>query len=187
MAGPRIAMLSRDEARAAAADLGMVPEMADLNIFRVLLVHPSLARRVNDLLLMLIFEGALDARLRELIIMRLGWSTGCDYEWTQHWRVATRMGIPEADLLACRDWRNAERFGETERAVLQATDEIVDQGFIGPETWARCERAIGEPRALLEMVAVIGNWRMISSILRSLEIPVEEGTASWPPDGASPA
>ena len=37
------------------------------------------------------------------------------------------------------------------------------------------------------MVAAIGNWRMISSILRSLEIPVEEGTASWPPDGKQPA
>ena len=34
--------------------------------------------------------------------------------------------------------------------------------------------------------AAIGAWRMISSILQSLQVPLEEGVASWPPDGRAP-
>lgn len=186
MSEPRLPMLSIEEARKVAEEHGLAAPIADLNIFRVLLRHPWLAKRINDLLMTLIFKGKLDGRLRELIIMRLGWITKSDYEWTQHWRVATQLGIDPEDLLACRDWKNSDRFGETERAVLQATDETVAVGFISAETWERCASQISGTEELLEMVAAIGNWRMISSILRSLEIPVEAGTASWPPDGQQP-
>lgn len=42
--------------------------------------------------------------MRELVIMRIGWVTGSVYEWTQHWGVATALGVDQADLLAVRDW-----------------------------------------------------------------------------------
>ena len=70
-----------------------------------------------------------------------------------------------------------------ERAVLAATDEMLAGGTISPETWAACEKYVGAREELLELVAAIGTWRMISSLLRSLEIPLEEGVEPWPPDG----
>ena len=63
----------------------------------------------NDLLATMLWHGALDPRLRELVIMRIGWLTGCDYEWTQHWRVASRLGVPAEDLLGVRDWQATQR------------------------------------------------------------------------------
>jgi alkylhydroperoxidase family enzyme len=183
---PRIALLSPEEAKRAAEQVNLPAPMAELNIFRVLLWHPRLAKRVNDLLMTLIFEGELDARLRELVIMRLGWKTRSDYEWTQHWRIARQLGVPEEDLLAVRDWEASDRFDAADRAVLTATDETLETGSLSAETWARCKAQVGGTAALLELVTAIGNWRMISSLLRSLEIPVEEGTASWPPDGVGP-
>ena len=55
------------------------------------------------------------------------------------------------------------------------------------ETWAKCEKQIeGGPGALIEMVVAIGNWRLFSSMLRSLEVPLEDDVAPWPPDGKSP-
>jgi hypothetical protein len=39
---------------------------------------------------------------------------------------------------------------------------------------------------LIELVTAIGAWRMIASILRTLQVPLEDGVASWPPDGRSP-
>ena len=53
----------------------------------------------------MLWHGALDSRLRELVIMRIGWLTACDYEWTQHWRVASGLGVPAEDLLGVRDWQ----------------------------------------------------------------------------------
>lgn len=185
-APPRIPLLAPDEARRAAEGVGISAPMAELNIFRVLLRHPQLAKRINDLLMQLIFKGRLDGRLRELVIMRLGWATGSDYEWTQHWRVARQLGVSEQDLLAVRDWRASERFGPVERAVLAATDETLEQGRIAPQTWRLCEELLGDADVLIDLVVAIGNWRMIASLLLSLEIPVEEGTPSWPPDGKRP-
>ena len=176
-------MLSLEDARKAAEEAKLVPQMAELSVFRTLLHRPTVAKAVNDLLVALLFRGTLDARLRELLIMRLGWATGSVYEWTQHWRVATEMDVAEEDLLAVRDWRASDRFGPAERAVLAATDETLADGAISDETWAACLDHVGDPRQLVELVAAIGNWRMISSVLRSLDVPLEEGVAPWPPDG----
>ena len=183
---PRIPMLSLEDARKAAAQVEIAEQVAELNIFRVLLNHPLLAKRVNDLLMTLLFSGKLDARLRELVIMRLGWATASDYEWTQHWRIATELGLPEEDLLAIRDWRGSDHFSDADRAVLAATDETLDKGAISPETWALCVQHVGGTEELLELTTAIGNWRLISSLLQSLDIPLEEGIASWPPDGRKP-
>ena len=187
MTDPRIPLLDADDARAAAGSAGISELAVDLNVFRVLLHHPPLARRLWDLLMGLLWESRLDHRLRELVIMRLGWSTGSDYEWTQHWRIALQLKVPEADLLGVRDWQHHAGFGPADRAVLAATDETLADGAITAATWQACvEHVSADPEVLLELVGAIGLWRMISGVLRSLEVPLEDGVASWPPDGTGP-
>ncbi len=182
----RLPRLSLEAARAAAEQVGLQEQMADLNIFRVLLHQPKLAKAISDVLLTLLFRGKLDARLRELVIMRIGWATGSVYEWTQHWRIAQQLGVSEEDLLALRDWRASDRFDDADRAILAATDETLETGTISSETWKRCEEHLGSTEERLELVSAIGTWQFISAFLRSLEIPLEEGVTPWPPDGATP-
>jgi alkylhydroperoxidase family enzyme len=182
----RIPLLSAEEAAKVAEQVKVLPQMAELSIFRVLLHQPVVGKAIQDLLLALLFRGELDARLRELVIMRIGWATASCYEWTQHWRVARELGVPEEDLLAVRDWRRSERLAAADRAVLAATDETLERGAISPETWAECETHLGGSRACIELVAAIGTWRMISSLLRSLQVPLEDGVVAWPPDGREP-
>jgi alkylhydroperoxidase family enzyme len=183
----RIPRLSLKEAKAAADQAGIPDYMAELAIFQVLLNHPTLARALNDLLATMLWHGSLASRLRELIIMRIGWLTACDYSWTQHWRVACGLGVPADDLIGVRDWATHQGFGAAERAVLAATDEVVRDGAVSRETWSACERELGSNSAVLvELVTAIGAWRMIASILHSLEVPLEEGVSSWPPDGQPP-
>jgi alkylhydroperoxidase family enzyme len=187
MGTSRVPQLPLGEAKAAADEAGVPDYMAELSIFQVLLNHPRLARTLNDLLAVLLWHGDLDSRLRELAIMRIGWLTGCDYEWTQHWRVASRLGVPADDLVGARDWQSYAGFGPAERAVLAATDDIVRNGVLSAASWAECERELqGGTAVLIELVTVIGAWRMVSSILQSLEVPLEEGVSSWPPDGRAP-
>jgi alkylhydroperoxidase family enzyme len=184
----RVPRLGVEESRVAAEAGGVPDYMAELSIFRVLLNHPALARAVHDLLATMLWHGALDPRLRELVIMRIGWLTVCDYEWTQHWRVALGLGVSEDDLLGVRDWPSHTAFGGAERAVLAATDDVVRDGAVSAQTWATCERELGADRAvLIELVTAIGTWRMVASLLHSLEIPLEDGVASWPPEGQPPS
>ena len=184
---PRVPLLSAEDARVAAEEVGLPQALAELNVFRVLLHQPVAAKALSDLLLALLFRGRLDDRLRELVIMRIGWATGSDYEWTQHWRIAReQFGCSAEDLLALRDWQRSDHFGPAERAVLAATDETLETGTLSAETWAACEAHVGGDVERVELVAAIGVWRLVSQLTRSIEIPLEDGVASWPPDGEGP-
>ena len=136
----------------------------------------------------MLWQGSLDKRLRELAIMRIAWLTGCEYEWSQHWRVAQGLGVSAEDLASVRDWDSYGAFGSAERAVLAATDDVVRDGTVGAQSWAACKQEFGADQAtLVELVTAISAWRMVSSILRSLEVPLEEDVVSWPPDGQPPS
>jgi alkylhydroperoxidase family enzyme len=187
MTTARVPKLPIEEAKAAADEAAVPDYMAELSIFQVLLNHPALARAINDLLATMLWHGALDQRLRELVIMRIGWLTASDYEWTQHWRVASGLGVSADDLLGVRDWPSYQGFGPAERAVLAATDDVVRDGAVSVESWAACERELqGDTMVLIELVAAIGAWRMVASMLHSLGVPLENGVSSGPPDGRSP-
>lgn len=185
--GQRIQMLDVDEAKRRAAERGIPENMAELSVFRIALHQPGVAAGLNGMLHELLWNGVLDARLRELVIMRIGWATGSVYEWTQHWRVARLLDVPEHDLLAVRDWQRAAHFGPQERAVLAATDDTLRDGTISDATWTLCRSAFDDdPAVLVELVAAIGNWRLFSALLRSLDVPLEDGVDAWPPDGTAP-
>jgi len=178
----RIAPLSAEAARAAGAEAGIPAQLTELNVFRQLLRLPKTARAVSDLLLSMLFGGPLDDRLRELVIMRIGWSTGSEYEWTQHWPIAQQRKCTPEELLALRERTLPEAFGATERAVLTATDETLARGAVSEETLAECRERLGDDAAT-ELVMAIGCWRLISQFARSLAIPLEDGVAPWPPNG----
>ena len=184
--GSRIPMLDIAVAKKRAAEHGIPENMAELSVFRIALHQPGVAAGLNTMLNELLWKGQLDPRLRELIIMRIGWATDAVYEWTQHWRVARMLDIPERDLLAVRDWRNHDDFGDAERAVLAATDETLETGTISDDTWTTCRNVFDNDAILVEMVAAIGNWRLFSALLKSLDVPLEDGVEPWPPNGESP-
>ena len=187
MTEPRVPLLPVEEATRRVEALGMNPQFADLSVFRMLLHNQPVAKEIAATVNTLLFEGnVLDGRLRELLIMRIGWRTGAVYEWTQHWRIARRMKIPVEELLAVRDWPASPILSDADRAVLQATDDTLDHGFIQPETWRDCRAHIATEAERVELVIAIGNWIMFSQLLRSLAVPLEEGIEAWPPDGKIP-
>jgi len=180
-----IPMLGEEVALEAARRAGVPDQLARLNVFRLLLRRPRMAKALSDLLLSLLIGDALEPRLRELVIMRVAWVTGSAYEWTQHWALAMRLGVPEADLLGVRDWEVREGFAPVDRAVLAATDDCLRTGAVGN---ARIKdlRDHLDDGATLELIAAIATWSMVSTVLRSTAVPLEQGLSPWPPDGQQP-
>jgi len=182
--GCRVAMLSRDEAARVGKEVGVPSTLAPLTVFRALLRRPDLGAAVATQLSLLLWKSnRLDVRLREFVIMRIGWRTGANYEWSQHWAVCLRVGMSPADILKVRNWRAADGLTAAEQAVLTATDETLDNGSISAETFERCRAHVGDDEILIELVLAISNWRTFSEMLLSLQIPMEEGAEDWPPDG----
>ncbi len=183
----RVDILPLEEARESATAVDMIPAFADLNIFRVMLHRPKTAKALSDLLVSLLFGGELDDRLRELLIMRIGWVTGSDYEWTQHWRIAReQFGCSEQDLLELRgDWRSSTHFGDDEKTLLAAVDSLIEQGTLSSDLASECLERLGR-NATIELATAVGAWRLVSKVTNALEIPLEEGISSLPPDGKRP-
>src|SRR5258708_3982217 len=102
----RVPMVSLERAGELGEAMGMPARRTQSEAFRTVVNNPGVARVAFSQLMQLLENNKFDTRLRELMIMRIGWVTGSAYEWTQHWRVATTAGSPPADGFAGRDWRH---------------------------------------------------------------------------------
>lgn len=184
----RVPMVSLERARELGDAMGMPARRTTSEAFRTVANNPGVARVAFGQLMQLLENNKLDIRLRELMIMRIGWVTGSAYEWTNHWRVATTAGLPPEDILAVRDWQNSGRLGPADRAILAATDESLAGKSISDATWAEVAKHVTDPAQQVEFIIAMGNWLMFSMLFRNLRIPLGEGVQVWPPDGvASPA
>jgi alkylhydroperoxidase family enzyme len=184
----RVPIVSPERACELGEAMGMPARRTQSEAFRVVANNPGVARVAYSQLMQLLENNKFDTRLRELMIMRIGWVTGSAYEWTQHWRVATTAGIPPEDILAVRDWWNAERLTQADKAILAATDECLAGRSISDRAWAEVVKHVTEPGDQVEFIIAMGNWMMFSLLFRNLRIPLAEGVTPWPPDGlVSPA
>ena len=184
----RVPMVSLEHARELGEAMGMPARRTQSEAFRVLANNPGLARVAYGQLIQLLENNRFDTRLRELMIMRIGWVTGSAYEWTQHWRVATTAGIPPEDILAVRDWRNSARLTPADKAILAATDECLAGKSLSDAACAEVATHVTDPGQQVEFVMAMGNWMAFSMLFRNLRIPLAPEVAVWPPDGlASPA
>src|SRR3954463_12424678 len=135
----RLELVPGEEARRLGAEKGIGETQASRSAFRMLAHHPDLVRHVYGLLRMLQTRNKLPSRLRELMIMRIGWTTNAEYEWFQHYRIATKeVGLTDAEIVAIRDWKNAAVFSAADRAVLAAVDDTRARGEISDAVWADC-------------------------------------------------
>ena len=116
-------------------------------------------------------------RFRRLLLpLLLGWAAGCATTGREGaGRIALRAmpPVPESQLAA-------------DRAILAAVDDTLTLGRISDDVWKQCVEHVGPQEVLIEMVVAIGNWNTFSQLLRSLDIPLEDGVQAWPPDGIAP-
>lgn len=180
-----IPLLPVEEALKRGKEAGLDERFAGLNAFRVMLHSPAAATAAATLLRTLMYKNTLDARARELIILRNGWRTRSEYEFCQHVRVARELKISEEEILGVRDPDNCRAYSETDRAVIRAADELLDESEVSPATWAVLEKAYG-PGELVELLLVAGFWRMIAGYLKSAKVPLDADVPSWP-EGKAPA
>jgi alkylhydroperoxidase family enzyme len=181
-----IPMLSADEARAAAERAGIPEVLAGPNLLRFGLRHPKLARVVADMIDVAVLGGSLDARLREVAILRVGWRIGSVYEWSNHVPIARRAGMTDEELLAVRT-ADASVLTPADLVAIAVADEVLDSLAVSSNTFDAARELLGDGDELLELVAIPGFYRAIGSLLLSFGIPLEPHVEPWAPDGAGPS
>ena len=158
-----------------------------MHIFTTLAHQPDLFRRwlgFGGALL----SGRLPGRLRELVILRTAFRFDGTYEWAHHLELGAAQGISTAELAALGGDLSAVAWEPLERAALAAVDETADDGAVGDATWSVLAGHLG-PGDLIELLMLLAHYLMLSTVLRSLRVPLEPSARALAEavDGGPPA
>ena len=121
----------------------------------------------------LLTRAKLDARLRELAILRTANVSKSVYEWTQHVPIARAAGVTAEQVDAIENWEGAGCFGEVDRLVLKFTDEVARNVKGRRATIEALQKHMGTTE-IVELVMSIGFWGMVARLLETTEVELEE-------------
>ena len=152
-----------------------------LNLDRMLLNSPALARGWNAHLGEVRTGLGLSAKLRELAICGVAVLNGAEYEFEQHLPLFLQAGGTEAAAQALRslgaNWDGRMFFSDTECAVLRLILEMTFAVTVNDATFARVRSGLRDDRHVVELVAVIATYNMVSRFLVALGIESEAKSA----------
>lgn len=143
-----------------------------LNIYRMLPHAETSLYGFMKLGNALLFKAALDPVLRELVILRVGYLSGADYEVHQHLVVARHVGVPGEKIAGVEVGPDAPAFSDLERAVLRFTDEVVRDVKASDAAYDAVAAALSH-RELSELLLTIGFYMMVCRFLENLEVEIE--------------
>jgi 4-carboxymuconolactone decarboxylase len=122
-------------------------------------------------------QSRLEPRIRELAILRVAWRTGSGYEWNQHRRMGSDEGLSDVQLGAVPEGPASSVWSPTERVVLTAADQMIDEFAVSDETWADLASSF-EPPSLFELLFVIGGYLCLAAVLNSIGLRGDKPEAS---------
>jgi len=155
----------------------MAAKLPPLNIFRMLPHVPTFLRGFGKLGSAILSQAALDARRRELIILRVGRRSPAPYEWQQHVPIGRTCGVTDDDIAALeRGDAEAPCFDECDRVILRLTDELLLAPRASDATLAAM-RAHFSDRELCEAVMTIGYYMMVARFLETTGVDLETAEA----------
>jgi alkylhydroperoxidase family enzyme len=144
-----------------------------INIYRALLGNPVLAETWFAHLNAVRWKTALDGRLREIVIIRVGHLTKAAYMLRQHVpKLAAAEGLTEPECAALADWQSSAYFDARERAALAYTDAVTRDADADDATFAAVAAQF-EPTALVDLTVLIGTYNMLARFTNPLRLDLE--------------
>ena len=125
-------------------------------------------------------------RDRELLILRIGWNSQSEYEWSEHvGRVggARKMGLPIERITI---GPTAPGWDPFEANLLRFADEIYRDSVVSDRTWNALSQRYDQ-RLLIDATITTANYRMVSMALNILGVQVNPGEEKLPAVPAGPA
>jgi 4-carboxymuconolactone decarboxylase len=147
--------------------------MPPLNIFRMLALAPANLRPFFDWGISLLFQTELDARLREVAILRVAHVTRSRYEWTQHVTIARRVGVSDDEIAAVSVDGAVTGLDADGRLVCRVAEEISRDVRLSDEALRAILERFGRRQAV-ELILNCSHFNMVSRILESTRVEIED-------------
>ena len=143
-----------------------------VNIFRVLMNHPKLARSWSRFAGYILGQQTLPAREREILILRIGWLNQAQYEWEQHVRIGKTAGLTDDEIDRITKGP-AAGWDRNDAALIQAADDLFENSIVSDATWSTLAQRYNTEQ-MMDAVFTIGQYNLVSWALNSFGVPLDD-------------
>ncbi|MFK3968915.1 carboxymuconolactone decarboxylase family protein [Ensifer adhaerens] len=140
------------------------------NIARALLLTQNCTTGYLSLGLSLL-HSRLNAKLRELVILRVAHLSDCCYELERHRPVAKRAGWTDEEIAAI-EVGDSDKMSPTTTAVLTFVEMCVREVRVPDSVFEGLRNELGDA-AVTELVVLIGFFMMTARVVKNLDIDLE--------------
>ncbi len=170
-----------DEQRAVLDLITTGPHARVIGPFPAWLQSPELARRARALSEFLRFQSSPSKRHMEIAILITGRHWRAAFEFYAHAELARKAGVEEAIIQALAAGRRPAFSDPADEIVYDLTHDLLGNRRIAEATYQRALKTFGL-QTLVELVAIIGYYCMVSVTLNAFEVPLPPGERSPFPD-----
>ena len=155
-----------------------VDRRGNLNVFRLLANAPKVFGGWTDMVDELFASPTFDARMRELIILRVAHLQNSPYELSQHVPLARSAGLTDEQIDAVLGAADPDEagLGDTERAVLDVVTELCTTHRLSDKSFAAAHGVFGD-EALTELLMIISCYYGLALVLNAADLEVD--VAAW--------
>lgn len=143
-----------------------------LNVFRMLAWAPASFQPFLDLAMSVLLRSELDARLREIAVLRVAHVTRSNYEWVQHVVVGKRAGLSESEIEKIGVEGPVTGLDEEGNLLCRVADEISLEVRLSDEALAAIVERFGTRQAS-ELIVCCSYFNMLSRFLESMRVELE--------------
>jgi 4-carboxymuconolactone decarboxylase len=157
------------------------PGTEPLKLFRTVAHNPSILDKFRSTGSYLLNFGTLEPTDREVVILRTCARCGSEYEWGVHVvfygeTVGLSQEQIEATVLGASD---EPVWGPKQRLLIAFVDELHDTSTISDDLWEEMHN-LWTPAQLVELVALAGQYHLVSYFTNALQVDAEGFGAGFP-------
>jgi len=146
-----------------------------INVYKLLLHSPALAESWFQHNNAVRWKTALDGRLREMVIIRIGHLLRVPYIVRQHVpNLAIPEGLTPRECEDLRDWEASPSFTARDRATLAYADSMTRDIDVPDDIFGNLTSHFDE-RQIVELTILIGTYNMHARVMCALQIDPETG------------
>lgn len=149
---------------------GILAERGRISLlYQVLLNSAPIAAGWEAMLTAVRNRTGVPADLREMVILRVAVLNDAAFEFDAHVPHALKAGVSQEKIDALRASSLSTVFGEEERLLLELTDRMTRDVKVPDEIMSRLN-ALHDPKTVVEIVATVAAYNMVSRFLVALNI-----------------
>ena len=124
-------------------------------------------------------HAGFDPKTREVAILTVAREMDSGFEWAAHEPEALKVGVAPAIIDVIKRRLSTQNLGESDAAIIEFGRQMFRDHRVTSEAFARV-KALFEPKQLVDLVLLMGNYAGTAALLAAFDMQVPEGKPQLP-------